>query len=72
VRIDREEILKVDPALLPEDAQFKGYEEVTVQELIFRTDNVLRAQREVLLPVRAARLIGPRCRPAIKGNAAPN
>lgn len=41
VQIDREETLKVDPAVLPEDAQFKGYEDVIVQELIFRTDNVL-------------------------------
>lgn len=41
VRIDREEILTVDPARLPADAQFKGYEDVTIQELIFRTDNVL-------------------------------
>lgn len=41
VRIDREEVLKVDPALLPADAQFKGHEDVLVQDLIFRTDNVL-------------------------------
>jgi len=41
LRIDREETLKVDPARLPEDAQFKGYEDVFVQELLFRTDNVL-------------------------------
>ena len=40
VRIDREEILRVDPALLPEDVQFKGYDEVLVQELSFQTDNV--------------------------------
>jgi len=41
LHIDREETLKVDPAVLPEDAQFKGYEDVVVQELVFRTDNVL-------------------------------
>src|SRR5437660_2885306 len=28
IRIDRVEVLKVDDARLPEDAQFKGYEEV--------------------------------------------
>jgi len=50
VRIDRAEILKVDPALLPEDAQFKGYEEVTVQELIFRTDNVLFRKEKFYSP----------------------
>lgn len=41
VRIDREETLTVDPALLPPDAERKGYEDVVVQELIFQTDNVL-------------------------------
>src|SRR5712691_7185127 len=50
VRIDREEILKVDPALLPADAQFKGYEEVMVQELIFRTDNVLYRKEKFYSP----------------------
>jgi hypothetical protein len=41
IRIDREQEVKVDPASLPEDAQFKGYEDVVVQDVIFRTDNVL-------------------------------
>ena len=40
VRIDREEVLQLDRASLPPDAQFKGYEEVVVQELGFVTDNV--------------------------------
>lgn len=40
LHIDREEILTLDAALLPDDVQFKGYEEVTVQELLFHTDNV--------------------------------
>lgn len=40
VRIDREEVLKLDRASLPPDAQFKGYEDVVVQELRIGTDNV--------------------------------
>ena len=40
IRIDREETLRVDPAGLPGDVQFKGYEEVVVQDIILRTDNV--------------------------------
>jgi Transposase IS66 family len=40
VRIDREEVLKLDRASLPPDVQFKGYEEVVVQELRIATDNV--------------------------------
>ena len=39
--IDREQTLRVDPTLLPPDAEFKGYDEVVVQDLIIRTDNVL-------------------------------
>jgi len=40
VRIDREEVLRLDRATLPPDAEFKGYEDVVVQELLLRTDNV--------------------------------
>ena len=40
IRIDREEVLKVDRATLPVDAEFKGYEEVVVQDVHLRTDNV--------------------------------
>ena len=38
--IAREEILKVDQALLPADAIFKGYEENVVQDILLKTDNV--------------------------------
>jgi len=40
VRIDREEVLKLDRATLPPDAQFKGYEDVVVQERRLGADNV--------------------------------
>lgn len=40
VRIDRTERLSVDPATLPPDAVFKGYETVVVQDLVLRTDTV--------------------------------
>jgi hypothetical protein len=40
IPIDREEVLKVNRAELPADAEFKGYDEVVVQELRIRTDNV--------------------------------
>ena len=40
VRIDRTERLAVDPATLPPDAVFKGYETVVVQDLVLRTDTV--------------------------------
>jgi hypothetical protein len=40
IKIHREQTLEVDKASLPEDAEFKGYEEVVVQDVIFRADNV--------------------------------
>jgi cell division protein FtsB len=41
IEIDREQVLKVDPNTLPEDAKFKGYEDVVVQDIKIKTDNVL-------------------------------
>jgi hypothetical protein len=41
IRIDREQVARVDATTLPDDVQFKGYEDVVVQDVILRTDNVL-------------------------------
>jgi hypothetical protein len=41
IKVDREEVLKVDPAQWPADAQPKGYEDVTVQDMLITTDHVL-------------------------------
>lgn len=40
IQIDREEKLVVDQQLLPADAVFKGYEAVTVQDLVVKTNNI--------------------------------
>lgn len=40
VKIDREEVLKVDREQLPPDAEFKGHEPVVVQDIQVKTDNV--------------------------------
>lgn len=40
IDINREQVLTVDPATLPPDAEFKGYEDVVVQDVIFRSNNV--------------------------------
>jgi Transposase IS66 family len=40
IRIDRVEVLKLDQQQLPQDIQFKGYEEVIVQDIDFRTENI--------------------------------
>ncbi len=41
IHIDREEVLRVDRESLPADAEFKDYEDTTVQDVVLRTDNVL-------------------------------
>jgi hypothetical protein len=41
ILIDREQVVQVAPDRLPPDAMFKGYEDVVVQDVIFRTDNIL-------------------------------
>lgn len=41
IKIDREEILECEPEKLPADAEFKGYEEVIVQDIKLNTDNIL-------------------------------
>jgi hypothetical protein len=40
LKIHREQTLEVDKANLPPDAEFKGYEDVVVQDVVFRADNV--------------------------------
>ena len=50
IPIDREQVLLVDPDRLPPDAQFKGYEEVVVQDVLLRTDNVLFQKEKFYSP----------------------
>jgi hypothetical protein len=39
--VNREQVLTVDPAHLPADAEFKGYDDALVQDIQIKTDNVL-------------------------------
>ena len=50
IKIDREEILEYPQDKLPEDAQFKGYEKVIVQEIILTTNNVLFRKQKYYSP----------------------
>ena len=50
IQIDREQVLRVDPAILPPDAAFKGYEEVVVQDVVVHTDNVLFRKEKFYSP----------------------
>jgi hypothetical protein len=40
LQVHREQTLEVEQAVLPADAEFKGYEDVVVQDIVFRADNV--------------------------------
>ena len=40
IKIDREQKCSMDTTQLPQDAEFKGYEEKVVQDLLIKTDNV--------------------------------
>ncbi len=50
IKVDREQVLTVDPAQLPADAEFKGYEDVVVQDIEIRTDNVLYHKEKYYSP----------------------
>jgi hypothetical protein len=50
IKVDRTQLLIVDPALLPPDAQFKDYVEVVVQDLVVHTDNVLFRKEKFYSP----------------------
>jgi hypothetical protein len=52
IMVDRVERLPIDPARLPEDAQFKGYAPFLVQDLVLKTDNVLFLQALYYSPSR--------------------
>ena len=50
IRIDREEVLEVKKSELPADAEFKGYEEVVVQDVKVMTDNILFRKEKYYSP----------------------
>lgn len=50
IRIDRDERLEVDKSVLPADAEFKGYQEVVVQDIRLTTDNVCFAKEKYYSP----------------------
>jgi transposase IS66 family protein len=50
ISIDREEMVQVAAHQLPCDAVFKGYEEVVVQDVLFRTDNILFRKEKYYSP----------------------
>ncbi len=50
IKIDREEILVYPQEELPADAQFKGYEEVVVQDILLKPDNIMFRKQKYYSP----------------------
>lgn len=59
LKIDRTEILEYPPEKLPADAQFKGYEEVVVQDISLKTDNVLFRKQKYYSPQTGKTYLAP-------------
>lgn len=62
IHIDREQVLIVDPESLPPDAKFKGYEDVVVQDVILRTDNVCFHKEKFYSPTEGKTYLAPSLR----------
>jgi regulator of replication initiation timing len=50
IKINREQVLDVAPDMLPEDAEFKGYDKVVVQDIKIETDNVCFRKKKYYAP----------------------
>ena len=50
IKIDREEIVVYPQEQLPVDAQFKGYEEIVVQDILLKPDNILFRKEKYYSP----------------------
>jgi hypothetical protein len=70
IKIDREEVVKVSAEVLPKDAEFKGYVDVVVQDIVLKTDNVL-FHKEKYYSVRARQSYVAELPPGYSGQFGP-
>jgi len=59
IKIDREEIVTYPKEKLPVDAEFKGYEEVIIQDILLTTDNVLFRKQKYYSPQTGKTYLAP-------------
>ena len=59
IKIDREEIVVYPQEKLPTDSQFKGYEEVVVQEILLKPDNILFRKEKYYSPQTGKTYLAP-------------
>jgi regulator of replication initiation timing len=70
ITIDRTEILRVDRSSLPPDAVLKGYDDIVVQDIILRTDNV-KFRKEIFYSAVEGKSYRAEMPPSYKGNYGP-
>jgi hypothetical protein len=58
IKIDRTEICKIDQSELPNDAEFKGYETIVVQEILITTNNVEYKREKYYSPLENKTYLG--------------
>ena len=59
IKVDREEIVTYPKEKLPPDAEFKGYEEVIIQDILLKTDNVLFRKQKYYSPQTGKTYLAP-------------
>ncbi len=59
IKIDRERVLPVEPEILPDDAEFKGYADVIVQDIKIETDNVRFRKEKYYSPAEGKTYLAP-------------
>jgi hypothetical protein len=59
ITIDRTQDCRLDPATLPPDAPFKGYETVVVQDLLLQTDNIAFRKEKWYVPSTGRTYLAP-------------
>jgi hypothetical protein len=59
IKVDRQEIVTYPKEKLPPDAEFKGYEEVIIQDILLKTDNVLFRKQKYYSPQTGKTYLAP-------------
>jgi Transposase IS66 family len=59
IKVDRTKILDYPSSELPPDAQFKGYEDVIIQDILLKTDNVLFRKEKYYSPSEGKTYLAP-------------
>lgn len=70
IKIDRTEVCKVDQNILPDDAEFKGYQNVVVQEIVIKTENI-EYKKEIYYSASQNKTYMGKLPPEIKGEFGP-